>query len=104
MATITTPEEWWSNLSEKTQDRLAIDPGAPVPEDLRAEVMAASRGDHSYPPFQDFHDYGLRGWLVAYINSDNEVLLASIASYAGVPNSPMVEEWKMRARRRGLIR
>jgi hypothetical protein len=42
--------------------------------------------------------------LVAYINSDNEVLLASIASYAGVPNSPMVEEWKMRARRRGLIR
>ncbi len=104
MARITTPEEWWSNLSRETQDRLAADPGGPVPPDLWGAVFAANTGSELYPPFRSLGDHVLRGSFVAYIEADNELLLARIASNAGVANSAMVEKWKLRARRRGLIR
>ncbi len=75
-----------------------------MPADLWGEVFAANTGSEFYPPFRSLEDHVLRGAFVAYIEADNEALLASIASNAGVPNSPMVEKWKIQARRRGLIR
>lgn len=103
MVNSTSPEEWWRNLSPETRDRLAADPGAPVPENLRDEVVAANTRPYLYPPFRSPEDYTLGEQFVAYIQADNEALLASIASHAGVTRSPMVEEWKLRARRRGLM-
>lgn len=103
MVNVTSPEEWWGNLSEETQDRLATNPGGPVPGDLWAEVVAANTGTDLHPPFRSIEDHVLRGTFVAYIQGDNEALLASIAANSGVSPFPRVEEWKMRARRRGLI-
>lgn len=91
------------NLSEETQDRLATNPGGPVPGDLWAEVVAANTGTDLHPPFRSIEDHVLRGTFVAYIQGDNEALLASIAANSGVSPFPRVEEWKMRARRRGLL-
>ncbi len=65
--------------------------------------VAANTGTYLYLPFRSLEDYALRGTSVGYIQADNEALLASIASHAGVAQSPMVEEWKLRARRRGLV-
>ncbi len=65
--------------------------------------VAANTGTYLYPPFRSLEDYALRGTFVGYVQADNEALLASIASHAGVTQSPMVEEWKLRARRRGLV-
>ncbi len=120
MGTVTSAQEWWDNLSPETQDRLAGDPGAPVPADLRGEVVAAN-GPDAYPPYRPplllwrwwppswagtpwasgaEDDYRLRDTFVADIHADNEALLADIASQAALPPSRMVEELTMRAGRR----
>lgn len=122
MGTVKPAQEWWDNLCPETQDRLAGDPGAPVPPDLRGEVVAAN-GPDAYPPYRPpllmwrwwpaswggtpwasgtEDDYLLRDTFVAHIDADNEALLADIASQAGLPPSPVMEELTMRAGRRGL--
>ncbi|MEP6631783.1 MAG: hypothetical protein ABJA89_15040 [Lapillicoccus sp.] len=101
MVTVLSRGEWWANLSPETQDRLAADPGAPVPVDLGAEVNAASSGTDLHPPFRS-QDHVLRGAFVDFIHADNRALLTSIAA-AGVPPRADLERWKARARRRGLI-
>ena len=65
MVNVTSPEDWWGNLSEETQDRLATNPGGPVPGDLWAEVVAANTGTDLHPPFRSIEDHVLRGTFVA---------------------------------------
>ncbi len=101
---ITTPEEWWGNLSEETQDRLAADPNGPVPEDLWRDVLAANTGTDLYPPFRSSEERVLRGSFVAHIYTDNDALLAKITSAGLFPGEvPTIDALRERARRRRLM-
>ena len=103
MVTVLSAGEWWANLTPTTQDRLAANPGGPVPVDLGAEVNAASRGTDLDPAFRLAGDHVLRDTFVSFIHADNLALLATIAA-DGVPPLPDLERRKLHARRRGLIR